>query len=178
MGRVEKNKFAVIIESLTKVVDVISSILMVLLTIVVFGEVLSRYVFNFPLVFSNELTKLFFPWLIFLTAISVTKNEDHLSINYFREKMSKTGQKIAFLFAKLVMLYFSVFMMISSFQISKAVESQLLPVLRISKAWLYLSVTVSFVGVIVILLYQLGMILTNKMEPPREEDSYDLGDDR
>lgn len=167
-----------IIDRFIKGVDLFASILMVLLTIVVFGEVLSRYVFNFPIIFSNELTKLLFPWIVFITAISVTKNEDHLSINYIRDKMPKRAQKLTFIISKLIMLYFSVYMVVSSFQIAKAVVNQPLPMLRISKAWLYASVTVSFSFIIIILVYQLILILINKLEPPREEDNYDLVDDR
>ncbi|MBM7570349.1 TRAP transporter small permease [Aquibacillus albus] len=179
MTQQEKGKYSKIIDSWIKGIDLFSSFLMVLLTIVVFGEVLSRYVFNFPLVFSTELTQLLFPWIIFITAISVTKNEDHLSINFFRELMPKFAQKIAFLIAKLVMLYFSFFMFISSYEIAQAVNSQILPVLRIPKSWLYYSVTVSFVGVIIVLLIQIMLILMNKLEPPREEDMLnDYSNDR
>lgn len=162
-----------------KGVDIFASAMLVLLTLVVFGEVLSRYVFNFPLVFSTELTNVFFPWMIFVAAISVTKKEDHLSINYFRELLPKRGQKIAFIFSKLVMLFFSVYMVISSYQIAIAVAKQPLPMLRISKAWLYASMTVSFSAIIIILIYQLVMIIMNKLEPPREEDMLnDLDHDR
>lgn len=153
-----------------KGVDIFSSIMLVLLTLVVFAEVLSRYVFDFPLVFSTELTNVLFPWMIFVAAISVTKNEDHLSINYFRELLPKAGQKIAFIFSKLVMLYFSTFMVISSYKIALAVAQQPLPMLRISKSWLYSSITVSFSAIIIILIYQLVMIFMNKLEPPREEE--------
>ncbi|WP_044022482.1 TRAP transporter small permease [Bacillus sp. SG-1] len=167
-----------ILDRFINVIDVFASILMVLLTMVVFGEVLSRYVFNFPLVFSTELTNLLFPWIIFITAISVTKNEDHLSINFLRDKMSRNGRKITFILTKLVMMFFSFYMVLSSYQIAKSVVNQPLPMLRISKAWLYSSVTVSFTLIFIILTYQLIMIIMNKMEAPREEDMYDLVDDR
>lgn len=166
-----------LIEGFVKGIDIIASILMVLLTLVVFGEVLSRYVFNYPLIYTDELTKLLFPWVIFITVISVTKNEDHMSINYFRELMPRAAQKIAFLISKLVMLYFSVYMLISSYQIVKQVANQTMPMLRISKSWLYMALTVSFFFVIIIVVYHIVLILTNKLEPPREEDMYDLGND-
>jgi TRAP-type C4-dicarboxylate transport system permease small subunit len=165
-------------QRIIKGVDIFASIMLVLLTLVVFGEVLSRYVFDFPLVFSNELTKILFPWMIFVAAISVTKNEDHLSINYFRELLPKAGQKIAFIFSKLVMLYFSFYMVVSSYELAKGVINQPLPMLRISKSWLYASMTVSFSAIIIILIYQLVMIFMNKLEPTREEDMYDLDHDR
>ncbi len=167
-----------ILDRLIKGVDIFASILMVLLTIVVFGEVLSRYVFNFPIVFSTELTSLLFPWVVFIAAISVTKNEDHLSINFVRDKMPRKGRIITFAITKLIMMYFSFYMVLSSYQIAKAVVNQPLPMLRISKAWLYASVTVSFSMILIILTYQFILILQNKLEPPREEDMYDLVDDR
>jgi TRAP-type C4-dicarboxylate transport system permease small subunit len=165
-------------QRIIKGVDIFASIMLVLLTLVVFGEVLSRYVFNFPLVFSNELTKVLFPWMIFVAAISVTKNEDHLSINYFRDLLPKAGQKIAFILSKLVMLYFSFYMMISSYKLAMGVVNQPLPMLRISKSWLYASMTVSFAAIIIILIYQLVLIFMNKLQPTREEDMYDLDHDR
>jgi TRAP-type transport system small permease protein len=159
-------------------VDILASIMMVILTLVVFAEVLCRYVFNYPLVYSNEVTKLLFPWVIFIAAISITKNEGHLSINFFRELLPKEGQKWAFVFSKLVMLYFSVYMLISSYKIAQAVSGQVLPMLRISKAWLYASITVSFTAIIIILIYQIILIVLNKLEPPREEDMlHDLDHD-
>jgi TRAP-type C4-dicarboxylate transport system permease small subunit len=174
-----QNKSSGVLDKIINFVDIIASIMMVLLTLVVFGEVLSRYVFNYPLVYSNELTKLLFPWVIFIAGISITKNEGHLSINFFRELLPKAGQKWAFVFAKLVMLYFSVFMMLSSYQIAQAVSRQVLPMLRISKAWLYASITVSFAAICIILIYQIILIVVNKLEPPREEDIlHDLANDR
>ncbi|OLO28971.1 TRAP C4-dicarboxylate transporter [Alkalihalophilus pseudofirmus] len=158
------------IDKTINILDLLASGLMALLTLVVFSEVLSRYVFNFPLVFSNELTQLLFPWVIFIAIISVTKNEGHLSINFFRELMPKTFQKWAFIFSKLVMLYFSLYMLISSYQLAQAVSNQVLPMLRISRAWLFYSVVVSFAAITIILLYQLVLIFMNKLEPTREED--------
>lgn len=168
-----------LINTFIKWVDVLASILLVLLTLVVFSEIVSRSVFNFPLVFSNELTQVLFPWMIFIAAISVTKNEGHLSISYFRELLPKSSQKWAFLFSKIVMLYFSVYMMISSYQLASSVAKQSLPMLRISRSWLYTSLIVSFACITIILVYQIILILTKQLDAPREEDMLnDLDHDR
>jgi TRAP-type C4-dicarboxylate transport system permease small subunit len=166
-----------VIEYSIKCVDFVTSVLMVALTLVVFSEVMSRYLFKVPLAFSGELTSLIFPWLIFLAAITVTKDEGHLSINYFRTLMPKLGQRIAHIITKLIMLYFSIFMVISSYQLAQVSAKQLMPMLRISKSWLYISGIVAFIGVSIILLFQLVLLVMNKMEAPREEDLYDLDHD-
>ncbi|AJD92744.1 tripartite ATP-independent periplasmic transporter DctQ component [Jeotgalibacillus malaysiensis] len=153
--------------------DFIASIMMVVLTIVVFGEVLSRYVFDLPLVFSNELTLLLFPWVIFIAAIAVTKNEGHLSINFFRSLMPKAVQRWMFAFSKLVMLFFSVYMSFSAYRMGENTASQVMPVLRISKTWLITSVSISFAVISLILIYQFVMIVLGKLEVPDEEEMLD-----
>ncbi|MBA2174813.1 TRAP transporter small permease [Halobacillus locisalis] len=154
-------------------IDFISTIIMVVLTVVVFAEVLSRYFFNFPLVFSNEMTLLLFPWVIFLAAISVTHYEGHLSINFFRNQMPKAVQKWAFAFSKLVMLFFSIFMSYSAYKMGENTINQVMPVLRISKSWLTTSVTVSFALISLILVLHLVQIILGKRKVPDEEEMFD-----
>lgn len=173
MGQTKQKRPLNIMDGAMKIVDLFASVLLVVLTLVVFGEVLSRYVFDFPIVVSNELTQLLFPWMIFIGAVSVTKNNGHLSINFLRERMSIKGQKWSFALSKLVMLFFSVYMVYSSYKMASAVSNQILPMLRISKAWFIASITVSFALISFILIYQLVLIITNKFELPREGDAVD-----
>ncbi|SES06334.1 TRAP transporter small permease [Salipaludibacillus aurantiacus] len=171
----KKNWFEYIIDW----TELAASVLLIGLTITVFGEVLSRYVFRAPLVFSNELTQLLFPWLIFVAAISVTKQDGHLAVSYFRDQLPYRLQKILFLFSKVVMLFFSVYMAVASFRYVDNVSNQIMPVMRISRGWLSASVTVAFIFISIILIYQIVMILLNKLDVPREEDALDdLGHDR
>lgn len=162
-----------IIGKLVSFSEAAASILLAALTIVVFAEVLSRYVFQAPLVFSNELTLLLFPWMIFIAAIAVTKDDAHLSVSYFRDRFGPVMQKYLYLFSKVVMLIFSVFMTISSIRFVDNVSNQIMPVLRISNGWLSASVAVSFVFISIILLQQIYLISTNQMTVPREEDLVD-----
>ncbi|WP_280770680.1 TRAP transporter small permease [Salipaludibacillus daqingensis] len=153
--------------------EIAASVLLIGLTVIVFGEVLSRYVFRTPLVFSNELTQLLFPWMIFVAAISVTKEDGHLAVSYFRDRLPYVMQKGLYVFSKLIMLFFSVYMVIASVKYVDNVSSQLMPVIRISRGWLSGSLTVSFVFISIILIYQIVLILTNKLDVQREEDTLD-----
>ncbi len=145
-----------------KVTEIIASILMVLLTLVVFAEVLSRYVFDYPISSSTELTQIFFPWMIFLGTIAVTKNEDHLKITVLQEKFGRGVQWVLQIFAKVIMLLFSVYMVYASYLLADAVRMQPLPMLQISKSWLYISVTVSFALVAILLILQISLLIRNK----------------
>lgn len=167
MGEIKGRKS--LMDKIMGIIDAFSCVLMVLLTLVVFIEVFSRYIFNLPIKITGEMTQLIFPWLVFMTTIAVTRNDDHLALHYVRNKLPKIGQKIVVIITKLIMVYFSFFMLISSYQLSVAVINQPLPVLRISKAWLYSSVTVAFFGVTIILIYQIVMIILNKEKWAKED---------
>ncbi|ADH98421.1 TRAP transporter small permease [Salisediminibacterium selenitireducens] len=153
--------------------EALSSILLALLTIVVFGEVLSRYVFQLPLVFSNELTLILFPWMIFLGAVAVTKDDGHLAVSYFRDRLPYAYQKGLYLFSKVIMLSFSVAMAYASWRLADNVSNQLMPVLRISRSWLSISITVSFIAISLVLIRQIYWIMTDRMKVPTEEDLAD-----
>ncbi|AOM81778.1 TRAP transporter small permease [Salisediminibacterium beveridgei] len=151
----------------------ISSILLTALTIVVFGEVFSRYVFQLPLVFSNELTLILFPWMIFLGAVAVTRDDGHLAVSYFRDKMPYTVQKFLYVSSKFIMLAFSIAMTYASWIFADNVSNQLMPVLRISRMWLSLSITIAFLMISLVLIRQIVYILTDRMKVPTEEDLVD-----
>ncbi|OIJ18564.1 hypothetical protein BKP45_10770 [Anaerobacillus alkalidiazotrophicus] len=136
---------------------------------IVFLEVLSRYFFNFPFAFSGELTAILFPWVIFMGAIIVTKNEGHLSITHFRGLLRSEFQKILIIVGKIVMLFFAFYMFLSSIELANSVSAQKFPVLQISMNWLYLSGVFAFVGMSVVLTYQLFELIKNSIKDTRKE---------
>jgi TRAP-type C4-dicarboxylate transport system permease small subunit len=144
-----------LIERFTNVLAVVSSILMVVLTIVVFLDVFSRYIFNLPFTFTGELTALIFPWIVFFGTVIITKNDENVAITVFKEKCfaGKSG-KYADLIIYLIMIFFSVFLIKSSFDLSVSVYRQTLPILGISKSWMYISETFAFCLVLLILIYK------------------------
>jgi len=149
-------------EKIVNVITVISSVLMTLLTIIVFAEVLSRYVFNFPIVVSSQLTSLLFPWLIFLGSIAVTYYEEHLAITFVREKFPEKVQKIIVVFEKLIILFFTIAIMVAAYDLSQAVANQSIPLLKISKSWLYYSLVFPFIGIVISVIMHLIQLTFNK----------------
>ena len=149
------------IDRMIEVLSFVSSMLLILLTLVVFFEVLCRYIFNFPFVFTSELAGTLFPWIAFLMIIEITKNEEHIAITFLRDSFPDKMQNLSLITTKLIMMYFSFLMFKSSIELSSTVAVQKLPVIQISKSWLYASVSVAFAGVMLVLLYQLWLIIDN-----------------
>lgn len=153
-----------VIDVIAKVIVIVSSTLMVGVTAVVFFNVIARYFFSVPIAFTYELVELLFPWIVFLTVINVTLDNENIDIQFFMKLSPKPVQIIAAYITKVVMLFFSIYIVYSSFRLATAVRNHTLPLLGISKSWLYWSVTVSFIGVSLVIIYQTILLIIDKEE--------------
>lgn len=151
-----------IIDIIAKIIVIISSTLMVGLTVVVFFNVIARYFFSVPIAFTYELVELLFPWIVFLTVINVTLDNENIDIQFFVKLTPKPMQIVAAYITKLIMLFFSVYITYSSYRLADAVQNHTMPLLGISKSWLYWSVTISFIGVSLVIIYQIVLLIINK----------------
>jgi len=155
-------------EQFIRYISILIELLMAVLVGVVFVEVVMRYLFGRPISSVAELTQVLFPWMTFLAAIEITKNEEHLAITLLRYNLPKKLNRINLIFIKLIMIFFSYYMIESSIRISVASATIRLGVLRfLTKAHLYSSMTVAFTGIFAILIYQLlALIFVRRLEEP------------
>lgn len=152
-----------ILGKIVNVLTLFTCLLMILLTVVVIFEIMSRYLFNLPITFTDELTGIFFPWIVFLTAIDVTNRDEHIAITVFSDKLTGGARKVNQLMIKAIMLMFSLFMVKSSYLLCQETANISLPVLRfITKAEVYSGIVFSFSFISLLLLLQMVKILRNK----------------
>lgn len=162
MKSTEARSVKSVIDLIAKIIIIITGVLMVLLTAVVFFNVITRYFFDLPIAFTYELVELLFPWITFLAVINVTLDNENIDIQFFVNLLPKPFQIVSAYFTKLVMLFFSVYITISSFGLANAVQNTKMPILGISKSWLYWSVSVSFIGVTLVIIYQTILMMMGK----------------
>ena len=153
-----------------KVIAVFSALgagLMVLLTLVVFGEIISRYFLGLPITFSSELTSVIFPWMVFLMVVEVTKRNDHIAITLFRDLAPPFLRRILDILVQCIMLFFSLFLVYSSYELCVASRDITLPVLSfMTKVYQYVAITVSFGLVSLVLLLRLIRDIWGIASPP------------
>lgn len=80
--------------------------LFALLCIVVFGEVVARYLFNHPFFWSDEVTVYAFTWVAFLGAALALRDTRHIGISFFVEKLPPGGQGVLGILADVIVLTF------------------------------------------------------------------------
>ena len=88
---------------LFKVVESVLAMLLLGMVLMVFGNVVLRYVFNSGIVISEELSRIFFVWLTFIGAIVAVRDGSHLGMDNVVVKLPRRG-KLACLAASQVLI--------------------------------------------------------------------------
>lgn len=83
---------------LNHVEEIVGAILIFLMSFFAFANVISRYVINLSLNFTEELNVYFFVWLTFLGSSLAARDGSHMSISMFYDLFPKAGRKVLYLF--------------------------------------------------------------------------------
>lgn len=75
------------------------------MAILVFGNVVLRYLFNSGITWSEEMSRFLFVWLTFLGAIGALKDNEHLGVDMFVKKLSPLMKKVVFVITNGLVLY-------------------------------------------------------------------------
>lgn len=128
------------------------------LTLLIFLQVILRYVLNTPIIWSHEISSGLLIWLTFMGAAVLTKRKQHLRvdivINYLPEKFKIV---IEYIFQMLI-LVFAVFLIIFSYQLFFQQMNQGMGSLGLPRAY-YFSLPVLVFSVSVF-LYSLEALFT------------------
>lgn len=151
----QTNKIDAILLKMQKFIELLCGILVGILTVVIFGSVMSRAFLDMPITITTEITSLVFPWITALAAILITVNEEHIALVFIKGKFSGNARKSIDIMILFLSIGFCAIMTKSSFDLCVKLKDQILPLTRISKVVMYGSVLVAFALMLFILVYQL-----------------------
>lgn len=132
-------------EIINTVVEYFTILFIASFTIIIFVSVLSRFIFNFPIIFSVEISKLSFVWACFFAATVAYKKKAHIRFEFSARILGKKGVNIANLFIHFLTLIFFILMFTKSIIFIGQIWETYFPVTAISQGWLYVSEAVSLV---------------------------------
>ena len=75
------------------------------MVVLVFGNVVLRYVFNTGITISEEASRWLFVWMTFLGAIVALRDHGHLGTDVLVARLPKAGKKACLLIGQVLMLY-------------------------------------------------------------------------
>lgn len=142
--------------SLLKIVIVLCLAAMV---VMVFANVVMRYVFNTGLPVSEELARWCFVWLTFLGAILVLHERSHLGVDVVVQVMPPKVRKFCLLLSSLLMLYATWLVLAGSIEQTRLNYEATAPASGLSQAWFFGVGVVFAVSTGGVLLHQLYVLI-------------------
>ena len=134
-----------------------------LMVILVFGNVVLRYGFNSGIVFSEEVSRFLFVWMVFLGSVLMLKDNGHLGVHTLTKKMPLAGKKVCKFLSDLITLGCCVLLTIGGWKVVELNMPNIAPVSEISLGVVFTAVLVCSVGMSILLLNSMYRLLTGKM---------------
>ena len=154
---------AKIVEGYFHLLKILITIFLVLMVVLVFGNVVLRYIFNTGITVSEEVSRWLFVYLIFLGAIVVLREHGHLGVDMFLRLLPNIGKRVCLVLSQLLMLYATWLFLEGSWlqtQINLGVTS---PAAGMSMGIFYGVGIIFSVSTGLILLYELYLTITGKI---------------
>lgn len=79
-------------------------ICLIVMVVLVFGNVVLRYAFNSGITISEELSRWFFVWMVFLGALLGLRAHGHLGFDMLLVRLSPVGRRVCLVVSRLLML--------------------------------------------------------------------------
>jgi TRAP-type C4-dicarboxylate transport system permease small subunit len=128
---------------LNTIVKYMAGFLLAAMTVVVFLQVLFRYVFDAPLDWSEELATFAFAWMALLGAGVGLKYNQHPSLDIFYSRFPPFLQKTAELLVNLAVVFMLIVLCAAGWELTIAMKMQTMAALGYSVAYIYIILPIS-----------------------------------
>lgn len=143
--------------------NVIIATALSLIVILVFTNVVLRYIFSSGIIWSQELSRYLFVWLVFIGAIAAFKENQHLAVDMLVRKLPKKLKKISIVVSYLLMLMILVLILQGSWEMTILNLDSTSPATGLPLSVIYVMGIVMSISMGFILLINLFRLLTNKV---------------
>ena len=141
--------------------------MLAMMAILVFGNVVLRYVFNSGIVFSEEVSRFLFMWINLIGALVVLKDHGHLGVTSLIEKFGERGQRVCRLIADALTFTCCLLLIHGTWKQVIIGMDDNAPVTGIPMGYVQLSLLFAGIGMAGVLGYSLWRQISGRM--PREE---------
>lgn len=140
-------------------------ILLVIMTVIMFTEVVARYIFGASFIWIEELTRYLFIWLTFIGAAYVTATQSHIKIDATLALFPKKAQSVVKKIGLFIWLIFSMVITYVGFDYSLTMlqfggDS---PAMGLAKGIIYLGIPLGYLLMSIRLMIQLFRKNTNSV---------------
>jgi len=147
-------------DALTEMLEEVMGWTLALMVLLVFGNVVLRYGFNFGIPVSEELSRYLFVWVTFIGAVAGLKRRQHLGVDAIVHRLPRWGQALTAVFGHLVMLLCCAVLFWGSLVQMKVNQENRSPVMEIPLSVIYAAAAFGGLAMGLILLVSLYRLMT------------------
>ena len=157
-------KYKKLIDILCKIEEWITLSLLIVLIVVTSLGIISRYFFHSPIVWTEELARFVFIWMIsFAVGYCVTKH-DHVRVEMFVNMMPEKAHRVIDLILSVMTLAFFLYLIPYSFKFMIAQDRIRSTALHLPFSYVYSGVLIASVLIVIHLFYNFLVLLKGKEE--------------
>lgn len=126
--------------------------LFMIMVVVVFSQVFTRYLTNNSLVWSEEVARFSMIWMVFLASIITFNTNDHIIVDALITFLKNKPRAVLLIISKIMVLIYSTFIVIGATQFLPIVAIQKSAVLEVTMSFVYSVIPISMacIGVLCI----------------------------
>ncbi len=147
---------------LNSVLNVAIAFSLAFMAILVFGNVVLRYLFNSGITWSEEMSRFLFVWMTFLGAIGALKDNEHLGVDMFVKKLSPVLKKVVFVVTNGLVLYVLWLVLDGSWKMTLINMESMAPATGLPLAYVYGIGIVMSICMAIIIVFNLYRVLFGK----------------
>jgi TRAP-type C4-dicarboxylate transport system permease small subunit len=144
-----------LIDGFFKLLEFLVVATLLAMVVMVFGNVVARYVFNTGILISEEMSRYCFIWLTYIGAMVAMREGGHLGMDSLIKALSVTGKKVCFFLSEVMMLICNGMFLWGTYQMHDLQVTNYSPVSGISMIWIY--------GIGYVVAVVMGIININKL---------------
>src|SRR5690242_7485816 len=152
-----------IIDGFCRVLELLIAAALAAMVVMVFGNVVLRYVFNSGIIVSEEVSRWLFLWVTFLGAIVALREHAHLGTDALISRLPLLGKKICLVLGHVLMLYATWLVLSGALAQARINLDVQAPVTGASMAFVYATGLVFAACAAVLLLRDLWRVLTGQL---------------
>ncbi len=124
-------------DHLTRALEVVMVLCLVVMLVMVFGNVILRLFFNTGIDLSEEIPRFAFVWLTFLGAIVGMRRRAHLGVDILVQALPRLGRKVCWGLSQAVMLVCCVYIFYGTWLQHEIIAGNASPVAQLSMIWVF-----------------------------------------
>jgi TRAP-type C4-dicarboxylate transport system permease small subunit len=117
--------------------EVVSVILLATILILMFAQVVARYIFQAPFFWSDELARYCYVWMSFVAGAALIARRGHIRINIINDMLGPRGRAAVDHLATLIVIGTCAYFVLGSWNWLLTTARPTSPALRIPQIWIY-----------------------------------------